>query len=66
MNITISDDNILIEVPDGCITCPFSKENECGCDKVVVPTHDYNYPIKCPLLDKKVIVERKITEDKGQ
>ena len=58
MFLTITDDRIIVEVNEGCVSCPFATENFCGCDKEVVSSHDYSYPVKCPLLKKVVEVRR--------
>jgi len=58
MNITISKDKITIDVPNGCIECPFSRENSCGASVAVSSTHDYTYPAKCPLLTTTIEVKR--------
>lgn len=58
MNRTESDTKIEIEVNEGCISCPFAGESICGCDETIHPTHDYLYPVACPLLKKIVEVRR--------
>lgn len=58
MNTTITDTTILLEVNEGCISCPFSKDGLCGCDVEVSSTHDYTYPAQCPLLSRVVEVKR--------
>ena len=57
MNTRITDTHIIIlEVNDGCVSCPFAKENACGADESVTPTHTYSFPVKCPLLRHTVRV----------
>ena len=60
MSITISENKIVFDVPNGCIDCPFSSNTGrgCGCDKEVSTTHDYTYPSNCPLLTKTIEVKR--------
>lgn len=58
MNTTITDTMILLEVNEGCISCPFDRNYNCGCDENIGSSHDYTYPAKCPLLNKTVEVKR--------
>ena len=57
--VTTTDTEIVIEVDEGCVGCPFAKENTCGCNAEVTPTHDYVYPTTCSMLDKTIIVKRR-------
>ena len=57
--VTTTDTEIVIEVDEGCVGCPFAKENTCGADADLTPTHNYTYPTKCPMLDKTIIIKRR-------
>jgi hypothetical protein len=50
---------IVIDVLDGCIDCPFAGgEPSSKCQAVendLRQTHDYTFPSGCPLLDKNII-----------
>ena len=60
MNKIELDKKIDIEVNEGCISCPFAGESICNCDEKVHPTHDYSYPVKCPLLNKTSIEVKRV------
>lgn len=57
---TTSGDTFTIQIDEGCMNCPFVQESHCGAAEDVVPTHDFSYPAKCPLLRfRTIIVERR-------
>ena len=58
MSRTESEGRIEIIVSDGCIECPFSSDSVCSACEEIRPSHDYSYPVKCPLLTKTVLVQR--------
>lgn len=56
---SVDNSTIVIIVDEGCVTCPFAgAETVCTCDEGVRPTHDYSYPVSCPLLKRTVEVRR--------
>ena len=60
MNRIELDTKIDIEVNEGCISCPFAGDSKCNCSEDVSSTHDYTYPVKCPLLSKTVVEVRRV------
>ena len=57
--VSFKDNEITIEIDEGCVSCPLSKENVCGGADEIKPTHDYSYPNGCPLLDNSIIIKRR-------
>ena len=59
-SITYEDEKMTISNIDGCIDCPFEKENRCGADNSVIVTHQNGFPTKCPLLNNDTIEVKRV------